>query len=168
METILGDTIRVHEERCEIAKAKIPEGPWAKEPHRFEFKHEGLDCLLVRQTPSFHWCGYVGVPETHKLYKKDYNEIENENEISVHGGLTYSAECEGAVCHHAKDEDTVWWIGYDCAHSGDLCPSYLKYKDNSAFSCLLTDHRGNPSVYRDIEWVINETKHLAEQLARMA
>jgi hypothetical protein len=40
----------------------------------------------------------------------------------VHGGLTYADRCQGAICHVPQpgESDDVWWLGFDCNHSGDL------------------------------------------------
>ena len=55
--------------------------------------------------------GYVGVPEGHPLYGKDYVEISLALPIDVHGGLTYAAS-------HAplQEPDGYWWFGFDLLH----------------------------------------------------
>ena len=50
--------------------------------------------------------GYVGLPSWHPYYKIDYNEIP----IDCHGGLTYG---------HLDEDDDLWVIGFDTAHSDD-------------------------------------------------
>lgn len=50
-----------------------------------------------------------------------------------------------------------WWLGFDCAHAGDLCP---------AMSFLFTDPYGD--VYRDVVYVTAETNSLAEQAINAA
>ncbi len=54
--------------------------------------------------------GYVGVPQGHPWFGKDYDSITCE----VHGGLTYAA-------NHAptNQPDGLWWVGFDTAHFGD-------------------------------------------------
>jgi hypothetical protein len=55
-------------------------------------------------------CGYVGVPEGHPWYKKDYDDID----VDVHGGLTWSDD------HVGNDApDGLWWVGFDTAHYND-------------------------------------------------
>jgi hypothetical protein len=127
-------------------KLKAIPGPWNDEPNREEFKHAGLDCLLLRG-PMGAWCGYAAVKPGHKLYKKPYSEAD----VRVHGGITYAEECQGEICHETEEEDKVWWFGFDCAHAFDLVP-LMPFKQ---------DH----SIYRDIAYVRDETKRLAEQLA---
>jgi hypothetical protein len=49
--------------------------------------------------------------------------------------------------------DDVWWLGFDCAHSGDAMPyrSYLDYNTPG-------------ETYRDIFYVTKEVTALAKQL----
>ena len=73
------------------------------------FEYRGYPCVVIFQ-PLGHRCGYVGLPEKNRFYGLDYNEID----VDCHGGLTYSS-------NHLYDQDdtNTWWIGFDCAHSGD-------------------------------------------------
>lgn len=63
-----------------------------------------------------------------------------------------------AICHVAADgrPDHVWWFGFDCAHSGDLCPKYDQYWRQSI--------PGLGDTYRNLEYVRRETQRLAAQL----
>ena len=138
---------------------------WETEPNELDFNDDatGLACRM-RRGPGGHWCGYVALPVGHPLYGKGYGDAvtvpagymdrevkvdEDYGAIAVltaslvakpdenvwpldvavrcHGGLTYAA---------ARDGD--WWLGFDCAHSGDLCPKY-------------SHHDGD--VYRNVEYV---------------
>lgn len=139
--------------------AKGPKNaPWMGEPHREEFKHVGLDCLLNRNHMGA-WCGYVAVKPGHPAYRVKYME-ELLNDVDVHGGLTYSDECQGAICHVPApgDPDNVWWFGFDCGHCFDIVPF---------FSIDSRWPNFDDSTYKDINYVRNETKRLAEQLAQM-
>src|ERR1019366_1909225 len=62
---------------------RYPPGPWHDEPHRKDFKHAGLACLLSRSPGSGGWCGYVGVPPDHPLHGKHYHDDEC-NLLDVH------------------------------------------------------------------------------------
>jgi len=128
----------------------LPDGPWQGEPDRLEFEHAGMPCLLLRNSS---WCGYVGVPPGHPWHGRDYDEVLPYPD--VHGGLTYAASCNGLICHVPKpgESDDVWWLGFDCAHSGDLC----------LYSLVLDRPRGY-ETYRDIGYVRRETERLAEQV----
>ena len=147
-------------------------GAWEGKPDKKQFVDEatgspclatGLPCLIVRN-PMGALCGYVGVPEGHPFYEKDYDEVE----ASVHGGLTFASfcqevdnPCEG-VCHLVEEgePDNVWWLGFDCNHAGDIAPgmhsrlpSYLKILDRSF-----------EESYKDMTYVEAEVKELAAQV----
>jgi hypothetical protein len=65
-----------------------------------------------------------------------------------------------SICHRPMDgrPDRVWWFGFDCAHSGDLCPAY-----NATDFPRFTDNEW----YKPRHYVENEVRRLAEQLARV-
>lgn len=73
----------------------------------------GTPCVVKR---NYAWCGYVAVPPGHPWHGKGYDDIQNE--VDVHGGLTYARACSGAVCHVPApgEPDDVWWIGFDLGH----------------------------------------------------
>lgn len=129
-----------------------PPGPWDDEPDRLEFEHAGLPCLIVR-IPLGTWCGYVGVSPDHPWHGRGYDHVDAE----AHGGLTFSGACQigGLICHESKASraDDVWWLGFDCAHAGDLIPGHLK------FVGLPHDW----DTYRDQSYVMTCVRYLAEQ-----
>lgn len=60
------------------------------------------------------------------------------------------------ICHVplAGRLDHVWWLGFDCAHCGDVSPG--------------TERSGGPDptgTYKDIGYVRMEVERLARQLA---
>lgn len=59
--------------------------------------------------PSRWFCGYVRIPEDHKFYGKDVNELENL--LTVHGGVTFAGALDGM---------DGFYVGFDCAHLGDM------------------------------------------------
>lgn len=101
-----------------------PAGPWDGEPDRVEFRHAGFPCLIVRQSMG-HLCGYVGVPLGHPWHGKGYDDVP----ARAHGGLTYAEECGGEVCHVPApgEPEDLWWLGFDCAHAGDLQPGAMRF-----------------------------------------
>lgn len=108
-----------------------------------------------------HWCGYVVVPEGHPAHDKGYDEVDDS--IDVHGGLTFADRCQEGpidqtVCHLPApgEPDHLWWLGFDCAHYGDLMPAARSYLDV-----------GRYGVYRDLSFVQEECRRLAKQLAAM-
>ncbi len=88
--------------------------PWLDEPNEMEFEHCGLKCKILRVKIMGHLCGYVGIPENHRFYKKSYHDLNEINQIEVHGGLTFAGEI--------NDNDGLWYFGFDAAHCGDLIP----------------------------------------------
>lgn len=139
-----------------IDRTGWPSGEWDNEPDRLDFIHQGLACMMIR-TPPGHWCGYVGVPDTHVGFKKPYDDIVD---VEVHGGLTYGAPCAGHICHVPAPgmPDNVWWFGFDCTHLGDISPGMFKYRTSEFY------HMSH-EYYRNVEYVKTEVISLADQLA---
>lgn len=105
------------------------------EPNVLAGVHRGYPWAIIR-TPNLHLCGYVQVPKEHPLYQKPYNDFE----VSVHGGLTYASEADAPL--------SGYWIGFDCAHSGDLSPGLSSYS----------------GTYRTVLYVREECERLIDQL----
>lgn len=124
-------------------------GPWFSEPDRAEWRHAGLPCIAHRGG-SGAWCGYVGVSPGHPAHGKDFDDVGAE----AHGGLTYARACAGHVCHVPEpgESDDLFWLGFDCAHSGDAMPGFRD---------------AGYGHYWTLEEVRAETCRLAEQLAEM-
>lgn len=108
-----------------VDKSNWAKGSWNNEPDKVQWSDEttGLPCLAVRHGELGHWCGYVGVNNTHPFYKQGYNDVS----VDCHGGLTFADSCNGSehgVCHVVEpgEDDHIWWLGFDCAHSGDKSP----------------------------------------------
>lgn len=127
-------------------KSNWSRGEWDNEPDRVDFIHSGFSCFILRNTLG-SWCGYVGVPETHSCFGKDYDNVD----VDIHGGLTYSAKCYGHICHTPKAgmPDKVWWLGFDTAHAWDISPGLNINSDGT---------------YKNMNYAITETKKLADQL----
>lgn len=147
-----------------IDKSEWPDGEWNDEFDKAQWQDEETDlpCLIVRG-PSGALCGYVGVPNGHQLYGLHYDAAYDKANISVHGGLTYSDRCNPqgggkGICHAVSEgeSDDVWWLGFDCAHAGDLCPSYANKLPDSNFL---------GEAYRDVAYVESEVRSLAKQIA---
>ena len=157
-------------DKCD--RSDWPAGEWDGEPDKVQWKDEatGLDCLANRQSSGGHWCGYVGLPPGHRFHGKDYDDVKFDNEDdpypNVHGGLTFSEECDEAdapcrgICHVAApgEPEKLWWLGFDCAHSGDLSPGHIKHYGSMKFGM------DGYERYRALNYVKNECKKLAAQL----
>lgn len=135
-----------------------PSGPWDGEPDKVQWLDEatGLPCLAVRNRGYGNWCGYVGVAEGHPWHGKGYDACEPWPD--VHGGLTYSDECQPSedesqgVCHVPEPGEPahVWWLGFDCGHSGDSAPGML----------MLLSY----GTYKPLTYVSRECAKLAAQV----
>lgn len=136
----------------EIDKSKWGSGPWQDEPDRVEFEHLGFPCLIVR-VPHGALCGYVAVPPGHPWHRRCYQTLDSE--VDVHGGLTYSSECAGDVCHQSKpgEPDDVWWLGFDHAHWGDFVPGIKSSRSQAR--------------YRTIDYVRDQCERLTLQAKRV-
>ncbi len=157
-------------------RSKWPKGPWNDEPDLVEWRDEatGYPCLIVRG-PMGAWCGYVGVPPEHPWHGKHYNgdhDIDRDDapadHVHVHGGLTYSDQCAGSICHVARpgEPEHVWWFGFDCAHSGDVAPGLLAYSGRPP----RTGTEGGlwDETYKTLAYVQSETTELAASLRQYA
>jgi hypothetical protein len=94
----------------------------------------GLPARIMKNPSIDTFCGYVGFDEKSGFYKVHYEKLDS---VVVHGGLTFSGNF---------DDSDLWWVGYDCAHSGD----YSKF---------------NPSgKIRDVDYCTKQCENLAKQL----
>jgi hypothetical protein len=120
--------------------------------------------IVVVFTSMGHRCGYVGVTEGHKLHGKGYSDLDNE--LDVHGGLTYSGHDGNYPVHN---EDGVWWfVGFDCAHYNDFrdTEAMVKYGFGDRLAGYDIDMPG--SYVRSKEYVLEECYRLADQMGSYA
>lgn len=128
---------------------EINKQPWLEEPDEVEFEHCGLKCKILRVKTLGHLCGYVGIPENHRFYKKSYDDLNEINELEVHGGLTFS---------DTIGNDGLWYFGFDAAHGCDLTP----FMPLSSFRSSTNESR----EYRDMNYMKKECEKLAEFLSK--
>lgn len=168
-------TVTTERSYTTIDKSKWGDGEWQSEPDKVQWLDDatGFDCLAVRGGGGA-WCGYVGLPPGHPCYESGYDHIRvrdadgDEDWPNVHGGLTYDGFCQEGddeskyVCHVPLEgrPEKVWWLGFDCNHSGDWAPGYRDHHgDDPMFS------RSAWEAYRDLAYCQRETRKLAAQLA---
>jgi len=146
---------------CKVDRTGWPSGPWDSEPDRLDFIHAGFSCLLLRSHVGA-WCGYVGVPETHPAFGKDYDDVE----VEVHGGLTYMGLCRESICHVPIPgmPEKVWWLGFDMIHSHDYAPGLFR---NSQLFEMFGDSGSPKGIYHNINDAQAEVCKLAEQLRKL-
>jgi hypothetical protein len=143
-----------------IDKSELGPGPWQDEPDKVQWqdKDTGLPCLAVRNPNGGHWCGYVGLPPGHRWHGAQYEDVPV---YVVHGGLTFSDACEPGddestgICHTPApgEPDDVWWLGFDCAHLGDISPGYNLGCDGD--------------IYRTLGYVQAECTRLASEASKV-
>ena len=122
------------------------DGPWQTEPDTVSWTDPatGYACRLARN-PLGALCGYVALPAGHPWNGLDYDHADLAG-VMVHGGLTYAG--------HAVAGSPAWWLGFDCAHAGDLMPG------NRFFFA----DPGN-GTYRTVAYVRGQCALLAAQAA---
>jgi hypothetical protein len=139
------------------------DGPWQNEIDKREWVDPatGYTCIIRRNSHSGTLCGYVGVPPTHVLYGAKLDELGG---MQCHGGVTYTEPCEEGtsptvICHVPApgEPDTLWWIGFDCAHGLDYAPALV-----ALVPALL--RITNKQEYRDWPYVERNVLRLAAQL----
>ncbi len=135
-------------------------GEWEHEPDEpEEWVHAELRCYISRFRG--HLNGYVGIPEGHPLYGKDY-DYDAFCELEVHGGVTHSSLGDGKW----RPEGS-WWIGFDTCHAWDYQPPV----EESVYQVHMdVTGKAGPSeheTYRNWAYVKEQTESLAEQLAAM-
>lgn len=67
---------------------------------------DGVHIVVLRGGAS--WCAYLGVPESHPLADREYDDLP----LRVHGGLTYAGKLDGKY-------EGEYFYGWDYAHMGD-------------------------------------------------
>lgn len=116
------------------------------EVERWDCHGHTCKITLVR---GAHYCGYVKTELPESLTIDDLNE---QYDIRVHGGLTYGVDADG-------------WVGFDCAHFGDICVDADGQRlDVQAFGMPLVDPGDRFASIWPVERVKAETNRLADQL----
>ena len=162
-----------------VDRSRWGAGPWDGEPDRFAWRSDGVPCL-VQRSPLGAWCGYVGVQPSHPWFGKSLDECAEDLSgvvvrPSVHGGVTYAAACapEHGICHVPEpgEPDDLWWIGFDCAHAGDLVPgleaTLREVRERTGASVPIAEQSALPewlrSTYRTIAYAKLHVEGLADQ-----
>lgn len=134
-------------------------GPWVDQPKAVEWRDPatGYKCLILKHDIFGTLMGYVRILRTHPLYNvgKDTSKLSR---LDVHGGVTFDRKVS-----HKRYMKRGRWIGFDCAHAGDLNPGttalMAKYGPNANPFPM-------PEEYRDAQYVKGEVEKLAAQLKK--
>jgi hypothetical protein len=167
---------KIHQHTAEEKEKWWGEGEWVNEPDLVSFEHMGIQCKVLRMAirelyaKDFHVFGgylngYVAIPSDHPYYQKKYEDMN----IECHQGLTFG------------EYSDTHWIGFDCAHSGDYIPSteHIKktdpgmqeWRDRDEVLKKRFNLHDSPifkQIYRNIQFCIDQCKHIAEQLILIA
>ena len=111
-------------------------------------EHEGFPFIIADNAIGYR-CGYVNVPANHPWAEKDYDSIT----ATVHGGLTF---CE-------RGTDGSWWVGFDCAHSGDA-PDPAIAPASVMRSRAMRDYE----TIKGTDFVRNECRDLCDQASAIS
>jgi hypothetical protein len=155
-----------------IDKSKWGPGVWQDEPDIVVWRDPNTDlpCVIYRHPKMGNFCGYVGVGRDHPNHGDGYDDFG----VPVHGGLTYAREGESFLGRGGEREkrldrglvevDVVvadyYWVGFDCNHHMDFAPGMA-----ATMREVMPDYRRHSTdVYRDLDFVKNECRDLAEGL----
>ena len=127
----------------------------------------GYEWVIVYNYMGYR-CGYVKVSQDHHLYGKNYFDDEILD-LDVHGGITF-AEADAAC--EALGEDNGWWLGFDCAHAGDmpdleLFETHIKNPELKKSAQILIEQYSKFALFRvtrSQDYVREECLSLAKQL----
>jgi hypothetical protein len=100
-------------------------------------------------------------PEAEQYPNGDAAQLFREHADAIESFDVWSKWSEAShVCHvpGPGEPDSVWWLGFDCAHSGDMTPSYAD---------RMPSFGGERATYRDIGYVRKQVAGLARQLHAM-
>lgn len=131
--------------------------PWLNEPDykRWRDGKTQLMCLILRAGTTGALCGYVRLPRA--LAKRAIGRNRGYGvlpfaSMEVHGGLTYS----GRIRTTRRGRERGVWVGFDCAHWGDMAPGLALYTGR-------TD-----GTYRGLAYVTEQVRWLASQIRELA
>lgn len=147
--------------------------PMRDESQEHICEHCGYDHTLMGAWRQFEATGRTKWPETCDQCPDPHRYEQLYYPLDVHGGVTYSAPCDGGhICHipgEGRPHD-VFWIGFDCAHAFDLSPKMEAQMREYVDQELLARRQAlDPwaNIYRDIPYVQREVTNLARQLKEM-
>jgi len=157
----------------------------------------GLTCFVYRYAPYGHWCGYVGVPKSHKLYGLNYTQasksltklLEKRKRQKVNikeMGLGPLLAMASSIEELKPTLEIVFDVHGGITFSGK--PSVIWKVDNKWFFGFDTAHTGDlvcqileklsykekdfwlkesGYTYKTKEYVIQETNKLARQISEV-
>lgn len=130
---------------------------YLRETHFLLWKEKNYLCCVLRSSEFGHLCGYVGFGKDHPLFGKGGSPTyKGVDSLDVHGGITWADKICPCIHPNVFDKD-LWWLGFDCAHLGDISPT-------SPTQLLFEEPR---ATYRNFEYVREEVINLVKQLEKI-
>lgn len=177
MTTMTTTEFKVKRAWTNMDKSTWGPGLWQHEPDRVFWLQDGLACVIQR-THLGALCGYVGVPPGHACHGMS-DSSNNWPFVNPHGGVTWTGEppgdvvaflCDLAVNGQPLDIASWWFIGFDCAHAGDISPAMVALTRNrqreTDDEIQMALAKSWPSdTYKDVDYVLDEVNRLREQIA---
>lgn len=113
--------------------------------------HNGYEWVIL--SLGSHPCAYIRVPDTHRLYKYEFDKWDSEIIIDVHGGVTFCRMGEGDREYAPHSEG--WWIGWDYTHLGDFDGRYVAEDGTYMSDCSDKKHT-TKEIFYDVKYAIEQ------------
>lgn len=122
------------------------------------------------QWRKFREAALAGAKEAERFPRGDAAELLRERAKEIESYEAYALWVRAAtICHTVEpgEADDVWWLGFDCAHAGDLSPKYASLMAEIAIERGALPRQRN-ETYRDLAFVTRECERLAAQIKSAA
>lgn len=122
-----------------------------------------------------HRCGYIKVLPGHPWFGKSYSCHADEHyedkphdctqfDADVHGGITFAEHGKACPTHGPEAE---WWVGFDCAHSGDLNDPDLA-ENEAERERIIRDNKRWDGIKSAWPYTVKTTKYVRAQCRKLA
>ena len=129
-----------------------------KPQHETEILHTGefLGYTFFILSLGTHPTAYVKLTPKNKLFGRNYMNYDGDEDIFVHGGITYATDHLCISVNNKIKTLDGWWIGWDYAHAGDY---------TALFDVVEKYHF--PNKKWKTEEIFEDVKSVCEQLKKM-
>jgi hypothetical protein len=130
--------------------------------HTVAYGDKPYRCIVLLHDLGYY-TGYIQVPKSNPIYGMNYMNIQEEYEISCHGGITFGELIDDT----GSELPEGYWIGFDCLHAGDAPEPKLAeiyFNKHIDEDLLIIYKRGK---FRDFSYVTSELESLAKQLYKI-